>query len=65
MSALLIYLLCSYLLQLNSFSFLATSKYVWIASVPFVLVVYSLFLHLLGGLDKAKIKSIRTFLLEH
>lgn len=65
MSALLIYLLCSYLLTLDQFAFLAHSKYLWMISVPFVLVLYSLILYLLGGLNQAKIKSIRTFLLEH
>lgn len=64
-SALIIFVVCSYLLSLPQFAILSASKYLWIACVPILLTAYILILYLLGGLDQTKIKRIRVFLLEH
>lgn len=64
-SALVIFILCSYGLALPISTIIANSKYLWLACVPLALAGYALVLYTSGGISAPQREDIRKFLFHH
>lgn len=61
----LIYMLCMAAYQLTWLNVVLNAKYMWIIFLPFMLLLYAVFIYFLGGISIAKRHRIKHFLFKH
>jgi O-antigen/teichoic acid export membrane protein len=64
-AAVMTFVLCDIALQLPVFAAFSISPMLWLALVPFALILYALMIYFLGGMGPAKVRRMKLFLFHH